>query len=149
MKTSFLSILIFIALIIGCGESDPPQEQILAENPKADETPTTEVDLGEVDVDKNDNLEFPKLQAQLVDLIASENPQAFAKENRIVYQNGKVRVVIILTDENRKIADRFDVTIEAKAKTMIQALVLLTELGELSNEPYVDSIRLPLQPVLF
>ena len=140
MRTEpLLIMLIFLVLITGCDRAD------YFLNP-----PSRPTDVGE---DLEDNLrkgqaEFPHLQHQLVELIESPNPQELAKQYGIYYQDGKVCVVIILTDKNDQIDARFDLVVEATSENMVQALVLLTQLGELSNEPYVKFIQLPRKPNL-
>ena len=142
MRTEvLLIILIFLVAITGCYETGYfllPQSQ-----------PVDEGDELDGNLVEKDKAEFPKLQSQLVDLIESPNPEEFANQSGIHYQDERVRVVIMLKDKNSKIAERFDIITEATAENMVQALVLLTQLGELSNEPYVNFIRLPYEPTLF
>jgi hypothetical protein len=141
MRTEpLLIMLIFLALITGCDRADyflnPPSR------------PTDGGEDLEGNLVKKGQAEFPHIQHQLVELIKSPNPQELAEQYGIYYQDGKVRVVIILTDKNDQIAERFDLLVEATSENMVQALVLLTQLGELSNEPYVKFIQLPCKPKL-
>ena len=139
MRTEILLIILIFTTITGCYTTDllnPPSCPVDEENFNGD-------------LVEKDESEFPKLQYQLVNLIKSPNPQGLANQMGIYYQDGRVQVVIVLKNADIKISERFDIITEAMSGNMVQALVLLTQLGELSHEPYVQFIRLTCEPVLY
>ncbi|MBS7654968.1 hypothetical protein KEJ50_00460 [Candidatus Bathyarchaeota archaeon] len=93
-----------------------------------------------------------KLEASLQKLIEvyskGENVESFAEANRIFYEEGKVRVVIELVNEQAEVPEGYGVVIEKRYKNMVQALVPINNLESLSNSPLVKFIRTPKEPIL-
>lgn len=89
----------------------------------------------------------PKLDTRLYQLTQSENPSEFAEANKLHFSDGKVRVVIVLADTLSIVSSEFHIVSEGQAGNLLQAMVPIDQLCELSEEPYIDFIRPPLQSV--
>ena len=86
----------------------------------------------------------PKLESILWEMITANNPEEFALSHNLYIQDGKVKVVIELTNETALLPDY--VVEENRYKKNIQAIVPIEKLAELSYETNVTFIRAPLKP---
>ena len=84
----------------------------------------------------------PKLEQKLYFLTQSKDPVAFAKDNGIGLVDNKVRVIIELSNATN-ISGRFDIHIEEQDKNLVQALVPVSALLDVADEPDVSYIKLP------
>jgi len=89
-----------------------------------------------------------KLTSVLYELAVAPDPDNFAKERNIFLTKGLVKVYITF-DPGSSIREREDmfenhnITIEKKAGNLSRALVPVNRLIPLSNEPVIQSIKLP------
>lgn len=88
-----------------------------------------------------------KLEAPLQGLVkvCSEggDVEGYAKAHGIPYEDGKVRVVIELIDEQTEVPQGYGLTVEARYKNMVQALVPAENLEKLAEDPAVKLVRTP------
>jgi len=84
----------------------------------------------------------PKMEQVLFQLAGSENPQAFAAQRGIDMVGDRVRVIIVLANEEN-ISGRFNITIEVQDKNLVQALVPVGALLDMANETGIGYIKLP------
>lgn len=89
-----------------------------------------------------------KLSSVLYELAVSQDPESFAKTHDILLDKNRVKVYIFFdttsSDQDRKkILKDHDVIIEKSAAGMIRGLVTVDHLIPLSQEPAIQSIRLP------
>ena len=89
---------------------------------------------------------YPKLSSLLYELSRSKHPADFAKSRGLVFSDGKVRVIIELADTSARISERFKIVTEGGYGNLLQAMVLIEQLGELSNESHINFVRAPLKP---
>jgi hypothetical protein len=162
----FTSIWTIVAVLIVLGlggyvyyqssyiEDDLPVNSIVSNN---EVTYVEEVEDGEVSgIEESEvpedlpswprdkDIRFPKLEGVLNQLIESGDSEGFVEGHpSIEYKGGRVRVVIVLVDESSEVVGGFDVVVERQYENLIQVWVLVSELGELSDEPYVNFVRLP------
>ena len=107
------------------------------------------VDTEELDLPKEAvevKSQFPKLSSVLNELSQSEHPADFAESRDLHFADGKVRVIIELADPSAQIPERFKIVTEGHYSNLLQGMVSIEQLGELSNEPYINFIRAPLKP---
>ena len=84
----------------------------------------------------------------LYELAVSQDPESFTKTHDILLDKNRVRVFIFFdptsSDRDRKkILKDHEVIIEKSAASMIRGLVTVDHLIPLSQEPVIQSIRLP------
>lgn len=89
-----------------------------------------------------EKLGHPKLEQKLYFLAQSEDPKTFAIEKGIELTDDKVRVIIELS-KAANISSRLDITIEEQDKNLVQALVPVSALLDLADDPDVNYIKLP------
>ncbi len=86
----------------------------------------------------------PKLDHMLNDLIRSKNAGAFAEEKGMAMVGDKVRVIITLADGgDASRLDKFNIIIEERDKNLVQALVPVSALLNIADEPYINYIKVP------
>lgn len=85
----------------------------------------------------------PKFESILSQLISSDNPQDFAKNHNLFMKNGRIRVMIELSDETA-LPDY--IIEETRYEKNVQIMVPIEKLEELSMETNVIFIRTPSKP---
>jgi hypothetical protein len=88
------------------------------------------------------------LSSVLYELAVAPDPDIFAKEHNIFLTKGSVKVYILFDpgssiSERKKIIKNYNILIEKKAGNLSRALVPVNRLIPLSNEPVIQSIKLP------
>lgn len=88
-----------------------------------------------------------KLEAPLQGLVKVRSEggdvEGYARAHGIPYEDGKVRVVIELINEQTEVPQGYGLTVEAKYKNMVQALVPAENLEKLAEDPAVKLVRTP------
>ena len=108
----------------------------------------TETKTSETGSNKIGDIKKQKLSSMLYELAVSQDPESFAKTYGILLEKNRVRVYISFdptsSDQDReKILKDHEVIIEKSADAMIRGLVTVDQLISLSQEPAIQSIRLP------
>jgi hypothetical protein len=108
----------------------------------------TETKASETGSNKIGDIKKQKLSSMLYELAVSQDPESFAKTHDILLDKNRVRVYIFFnptsSDQDRKkILKDHEITIEKSAAGMIRGLVTVDHLISLSQEPAIQSIRLP------
>ena len=108
----------------------------------------TETKTSETGSNKIGDIKKQKLSSMLYELAVSQDPESFAKKHGILLDKNRVRVYIFFdptsSDLDRKnILKDHEVIIEKSADAMIRGLVTVDHLISLSQEPAIQSIRLP------
>jgi len=85
-----------------------------------------------------------KLESVLYQLTQTQNHDEFAKTRGLHLEDGKVRVVIELYNASDTIPDGYGAIIETRHENLVQALVPINSLMELSKESSINFIRAPL-----
>ena len=85
------------------------------------------------------------LESSLVELTQSSDPEVYAQKHGLYFANGRVRVVIELDNPNYALPASYGVE-ETRYENMIQALVVINKLLELSESPFVRFITIPMVP---
>jgi len=106
-------------------------------------TPTIPVDKGN-----------PKLDSQLNGLVGAETAgdiENFAMEHSIEIASGKVRVEITCEIDKIEavsaVVRQYGGAVEASYQNLLQAVVPISALETLTEEPGIRSIRLPMEPL--
>jgi len=84
----------------------------------------------------------PKLEQVLYELAKSNDPEAFAQEKGIAMTDGKVRVIIMLSNDGN-VSGKFNLIIEEKDKNLIQALVPVDAIIDIAEDSNVNFIKIP------
>ena len=108
----------------------------------------TETKASETASNKISDTKKQKLSSMLYELAVSQDPESFAKQHNIELDKDRIRVFILFdpasSDQDRKkILKDHEVIIEKSAAGMIRGLVTVDHLISLSQEPAIQSIRLP------
>ena len=85
-----------------------------------------------------------KLESVLYQLTQTQNHDEFAKTRGLHLEDGTVRVVIELHNASDTIPDGYGATVETRHENLVQALVPVNSLIELTKEPSINFIRAPL-----
>ena len=96
--------------------------------------------------------ELRKLSSELYEFLMTSDREGYAKTHQIFYQDGKVRVFILLGQnveekEKKALTDNYRIQIEKGSGDLIRAMVPADELASLAGETLVLSIRLPDRPM--
>ncbi len=89
-----------------------------------------------------------KLESVLYQLTQSTQPNEFATERGLYVKNGKVRVVIELENKTGTIPAGYGIVEETRYDGLVQAMVPINRLIEVSREQGVKVVRVPNKPVL-
>jgi len=108
----------------------------------------TEKKASETGSNKIGDIKKQKLSSMLYELAVSQDPESFAKTHGILLDKNRIRVYIFFdptsSDQDRKkILKDHEVIIEKNAAGMIRGLVTVDQFISLSQEPVIQSIRLP------
>jgi len=108
----------------------------------------TETTASETGSNKIGIIKKQKLSSMLYELAVSQDPESFAKTHDILLDKDRVRVYIFFDPtssdpDRKKILKDHGVIIEKSAAGMIRGLVAIDHLISLSQEPAIQSIRLP------
>jgi hypothetical protein len=87
--------------------------------------------------------DYPNVESRLFQLATAENPAEFAKANGLDYFE-MVRVIIVLNAPDASVPEGIrGLVVEGRTQEMVQALVPVQSLLELSKQPQVKLIRSP------
>ena len=89
----------------------------------------------------------PKLEDRLYRLAQAEDPAQFARQNGLDYVEGQVRVIVEMVEPEAAIPEKYASLIESRSDGLVQMLIPPKELCELSQEPEVKLVRVPLPSV--
>jgi hypothetical protein len=89
------------------------------------------------------SLPCPKLDSQLNQVLASEDPLATAKQSKLNIKEKKIQVVIVLKDQDTAFLQDYEVEIGSQSGSEFQVFAALTQLCKLSNRDEILAIRLP------
>jgi hypothetical protein len=138
-----ISILIFFFIflfgwLISCN-NDPIVVQSLGK---------TEKKASETGSNKIGDTKKQKLSSMLYELAVSQDPESFAKTHDILLDKNRVRVYISFDPtssdpDRKKILKDHKIIIEKRSADLIRGLVPVDHLIPLSQEPVIQSIRLP------
>jgi hypothetical protein len=95
----------------------------------------------------------PKLEENLMNLATVADPVEYAASVGLAYTidtQGRewVRVVIELTEARSTLPQGYSLQVEMRHEYLVQALVLVSKLCALSNEPEINYVRAPRTPHL-
>jgi hypothetical protein len=87
----------------------------------------------------------PHLESRLYDLIVAEDPADLAQTTGLFYEDNATRVVIELAspETDASFLAEYGARTETQTGSLVQALVPLTKLCDLSNNPRVEFVREP------
>jgi len=108
----------------------------------------TEKNTSAAESNKIGDTKKQKLSSILYELATSSDPDDFAKKHAIFLDKNRVRVFIVFEQsssdpDRKKILNDHEIIIEKGAADMIRGLVTVNQLIPLSQEPVIQSIRLP------
>jgi len=97
--------------------------------------------------------ELRKLSSVLYEFLKTPDREGFAKIHHILYNNGKLRVYILLDpaisqEEKKTLVNTHQIIVEKESESLLRALVPVDELVSLAKETSVLSVRLPDRPVV-
>jgi hypothetical protein len=171
-KTILVATIALLLLTLGCQPKPQAQEAPVARPSDApacqpSETPaakpgmemveptvtfaTIEVSTGTVSVTPHPrSSECPYLESHLYDLIVAEDPVGLAQTMGLFYEDGATRVVIQLATHEADISflSEYGAQVETQTESLVQALVPVEKLCDLSNDPRVRFVRGPHAPTL-
>ncbi|MFB6285388.1 MAG: hypothetical protein ABEK03_02255 [Candidatus Bipolaricaulia bacterium] len=92
-----------------------------------------------------------RLQDRLEGLTQADDPQAYASQHNLTYENGKVQVVVKLGDQADKATFNWAVSalggqVETSYEARVQVRVPRSALMKLARHPHVTFIRAPVRP---
>jgi hypothetical protein len=112
-------------------------------------TPPTMIDLTEEEqTGGKKNQDCPQLDSRLYELSLMESPLPTAEQWGFRVKDGKVFVLLVLTDEKTQIPEGFDLEVGTRSGSQVQVFAPLTELCDLANSDEVIAVRQPSEPVL-
>ena len=85
------------------------------------------------------------LEDRLYRMMNASDPARFAQEQSIYYSRGLVRVAIELSGPDASLPTGYEIQVEARAGSSVQALIQLGELCRISSEPEVRSVMVPFE----
>lgn len=94
------------------------------------------------------NKACPQLDSKLYHLYLMDDPIPSAEQLGFRVVNGKVQVLLILTDEDTAIPTGFDLEVGTHIRNQVQVFVAFDALCELANTDEVIAIRQPMAPIL-
>ena len=108
----------------------------------------TETKASETASNKISDTKKQKLSSMLYELAVSQDPESFAKQHDIELDKDRIRVFIFFnpaaSDPDRtKIIKDHKIIIEKRSTDLIRGLVPVDHLIPLSQDPVIESIRLP------
>ena len=117
-------------------------------NPATQSLAKTEKNTSAVESNKIVDSKNQKLSSMLYELATSPDPYDFAKKHAIFLDKNRVRVFIVFEQsssdpDRKKVLNDHEIIIEKGAADMIRGLVTVNQLIPLSQEPEIQSIRLP------
>ena len=138
-KRIFIFFFIFLfGWLVSCN-NDPVVVQSLGK---------TETKASETGSNKIGDIKKQKLSSVLYELAVSQDPESFAKQHDIELDKDRIRVFIFFnpaaSDPDRtKIIKDHKIIIEKRSADLIRGLVPVDHLIPLSQDPVIQSIRLP------
>lgn len=92
-----------------------------------------------------------RLSSLLVELLNSPNPEDFATQRGLRYENGRVLVEVTLSAPADDLAQKYDLIMRGSVgtppKVLVSVFAPLNTLCDLSNDPRVLAVRRPIQVV--
>ena len=133
----FIFFLFFFGILVSC-DNDPVVHSF----------GKTEKNASHTGSNKIGDTKKQKLSSILYELAISPDHNYFAKKHDILLDKDRVRVFILFKPsssdpERNKLLEDHGITIEKSAAGMIRGLVAVDHLISLSQEPVIQSIRLP------
>ena len=105
---------------------------------------------------KNDMTAHEKLSKNKVDpkinsLLKSDNPEIDAKKLGLEFKNGKIKIIIKLSDANSKVFDALDSfgKIHVKKGKHVQLTINLSDLFKLRSIDGIEKIRVPFSAIQY
>ena len=147
-------ILLAAYILTACGSrssptatsilTDPTGQAISQDMPAASEiiSGTTKV-LGQAFASGAKSTACPKLDSQLSQVLASDDPMKTAGQLGLSLLDQKIQVVIVLKGEDTAFLVEYDVNPGSQSGSELQAYASLNRLCDLSNRDEVLAIRLP------
>ena len=87
----------------------------------------------------------PGLDSTLAGVVASSDPLAQAKQSLLTVKDGKIQVVLVLSQEDTGFLQDYDVEVGTQSGTQVQAFVSPDRLCDLAKTDEVLAINLPAQ----
>jgi hypothetical protein len=117
-------------------------------NPAVNSLTKTEKNTSDAGSNKIDDTKKQKLSSMLYELAISQDPEYFATKHNIHLDKNRVRVFIFFEPsssdpDRKKILNDHGIFIEKSAADLTRGLVPVDHLISLSEEPAIQSIRLP------
>jgi cell division protein FtsL len=109
---------------------------------KNQEEISTEIVPKEISESKKES-ECPKIDSVLNELLTSDNPLTFAEKHGLRIVDGRVQVMLTLTDEDTTFTTELDFIESIRSGEVIQGFVRIEQLCELANATEVTYIRVP------
>ncbi|MCS6882824.1 MAG: hypothetical protein RMK84_09800 [Oscillochloridaceae bacterium] len=140
MRLLLLAALILMSVFAftGCGRVPQGGAPAPTASPV---TPTIPPGGATGDTDKGGPSACPRLDPVLYALTTANDPAAVAAASNIPYDQGRVLVFVTVTASVD--FDQYDATLTAQTDQLAQALVPLSELCRLANDPNVAAVRPP------
>lgn len=89
-----------------------------------------------------------KLDSFLNRMVLSDDVAFFADSSGVLIEGDKIRVVIELNEDAEGMSDEYGIVVETSYGNLVQGLVSVDKLKELSEERGVRLIRVPAEPAL-
>ena len=133
----FISIFLF-GCLLSCNNNTPSVHSLTK----------TDKNTSDAGSNKIGDTKKQKLSSILYELVISPNHEYFAKQNHILLDKDRVRVFIFFDPsssgpDRKKILNDHGIIIEKSSADMTRGLVAVDQLIPLSEEPVIQSIRLP------
>lgn len=154
-KLSFIAVLLCLTALNGACVAVPfPSSQPDAAQQNA--PPTPEFSTTQIPADKlvapegaapATESECPGLDSALVQIIQSPDPVEQARQSLLQVKDGKIQVVLVLSQQDTSFLQGYDVEIGTQSDMQVQAFVPLGRLCDLAKTDEVLAIKLPAQAV--
>lgn len=152
-RTSVLLLITLTIFALGsaCGAAPAEPEEDVQPSVQ-DVPPTDELDTAELD---EESLQAPAdftpskdtcpgVDSILVQLMEADEPAQFAAQQQLSMRDNAVQVVIQLATEDTTVLDQFDITVDSRSGSLVQAHVpVTTVLCDLARHAGVVAVRTP------
>ena len=90
------------------------------------------------------------LASRLYELYLSDDPETFARANGLYFEDNTTRVIIEISEPGVDISflSMYEIQIETQTKVLVQALIPITKLCDLSNDPKAKAINEPREVII-
>jgi len=145
------ALVLLIAATGACRAPAPAPNVVLQDAPRTPEFSTTLVSPIMQVAPETSPLahpaDCPGLESALAQIVGSPDPIALAQQLQVPVKDGRIQVVLTLSQPDAGFLQSFDAELGTQAGTRVQAYVRPARLCDIARSGKVSAIRLPAQAV--